>query len=71
MERSTKITNRESGILQLLQKGFSNKKISKETGVSVNTVKYHLKWIYKKLYAHNRVEAINKFKDINSKSHTR
>ncbi|HHE40132.1 MAG TPA: response regulator transcription factor [Candidatus Cloacimonetes bacterium] len=70
MERSTKITSTESGILQLLQKGFSNKKISKETGVTINTVKYHLKQIYKKLHAHNRVEAINKFKDINSKPHT-
>ena len=66
MERSTKITSRESGILQLLQKGFSNEKISKEIGVSVNTVKYHLKWIYKKLHANNRVEAINKFRDISS-----
>ena len=64
MERSVIITDRESCILQLLQKGFSNEKISKETGVSVNTVKYHLKCIYKKLQVSNRVEAINKFRDI-------
>jgi len=66
MEGSTKITSRESDILKLLQKGFSNEQISKETGVSVNTVKYHLKWIYKKLHANNRIEAINKFRDVNS-----
>lgn len=70
MERSIKITNRESGILQLLQKGFSNEKISKETGISVNTVKYHLKCIYKKLQVGNRVEAINKFREFDSGSYT-
>ncbi len=70
MERSVIITDRESCILQLLQKGFSNEKISKETGVSVNTVKYHLKCIYKKLQVSNRVEAINKFRDIHSESYT-
>ena len=59
-----KITARESVILVLLKKGFSNQKISGETGLSVNTVKFHLKRIYKKLNASNRVEAINKFNEV-------
>lgn len=61
-----KITSRESVILELVKKGFSNEKISEETKVSVNTVKFHLKNIYKKLKVNNRVEAINKFNEISN-----
>jgi ATP/maltotriose-dependent transcriptional regulator MalT len=64
-----KITSRELAILGLLNKGFSNKKISGEIGITVNTVKFHLKKIYKKLDVINRVQAINKFnKIINQKT---
>jgi DNA-binding NarL/FixJ family response regulator len=71
MENSINITTRETRILLLLQKGFSNEKISQETNISVNTVKYHLKRIYKKLHAKNRVEAINKFNSINYKIYSK
>lgn len=64
MKKFLEITSRQSTILKLLKKGFSNEKISKETGLSVNTVKFHLKKIYKKLKASNRVEAINEFNKI-------
>ena len=64
MNENKKITPRELVILGLLGKGFSNKKISGEIGVTVNTVKFHLKKIYKKLDAINRVQAINKFNKI-------
>jgi len=59
-----KITPREIMILQHLKKGFSNQRISKETGVTVNTVKFHLKKIYKKLHVVNRVQAINMYNKI-------
>jgi len=55
------ISVEEEQILGLLQQGYSNQKISIEMGISVNTVKYHLKRIYKKLRAGNRIEAINNF----------
>jgi LuxR family maltose regulon positive regulatory protein len=71
MQNSQNITNRESTIMLMLKKGFSNQKISQETGISVNTVKYHLKRIYKKLQAQNRVEAINKFNSINLKTYSK
>jgi len=61
METKNLISLEEEQILLLLQKGFSNQTISKETGISVNTVKYHLKKIFKKLHAKNRIEAINNF----------
>jgi len=64
LKKNKKITTRELVIIGLLKRGFSNKKISGEIGITVNTVKFHLKKIYKKLDAINRVEAINKFNEI-------
>ena len=64
MNESVEITPREMMILQHLKKGFSNEKISVETGITLNTVKFHLKKIYKKLNVINRVQAINKFNEI-------
>jgi ATP/maltotriose-dependent transcriptional regulator MalT len=63
-----KITVRELVILELLKKGLSNEKISGETGITVNTVKFHLKKIYKKLHVINRVQAINKYNEIINKT---
>ena len=66
MKKAEFISKRESSIMILLQKGMSNKIISEETGISVNTVKYHLKKIYKKLHAQNRIEAINKYNKLST-----
>ena len=62
MRKITPITNQETEIMRLLMQGLSNEKIALATGISVNTVKYHLKRVYKKLQVQNRVEAMNKFK---------
>ena len=64
MKEIERITSRELVILELLNKGFSNKRISGEIGITVNTVKFHLKKIYKKLDVVNRVQAINKFNEL-------
>lgn len=64
MKEIEKITQRELVILELLNKGFSNKRISGEIGITVNTVKFHLKKIYKKLDVINRVQAIIKFNEL-------
>jgi len=52
-------------IIELLEKGLSNKSISQRCDISENTVKFHLKNIYKKLKVHNRLEAVCK---INKKN---
>lgn len=70
MNEIQKISSRELAILKLLKKGFSNEEISGETGITVNTVKFHLKKIYKKLDAINRVQAINKFNEITNQKTT-
>ena len=54
------LTNREYEILRLVAKGKRNKEISSELCISENTVEYHLKNIYKKLKARNRVEALTR-----------
>ncbi len=54
----------EITIILLLEKGLPNKSISDQFNISENTVKFHLKNIYKKLRAHNRMEAIYKYNQI-------
>ena len=51
------LTNRERNILQLVAKGKSNKEIAALVCVSLETVKSHIKNIYKKLNVKNRVGA--------------
>lgn len=44
--------------LQLLAQGSSNKEIARIMGVSVNTVKYHLKLLFRDLRVDNRTRAV-------------
>ena len=50
-------TTAEQRIMQLLAEGHSNKKIGKECNLSVNTVKTHLRHIYRKLGVNDRTQA--------------
>ena len=45
--------------LELMAQGHSNKEIGRVMGVSVNTVKYHLKQIFTELHVDNRARAVN------------
>jgi DNA-binding NarL/FixJ family response regulator len=54
------LTNREQEVLQLLTKGYSNKAISAELGISFDTGRSHLKNIYHKLHVNCGKEAIAK-----------
>lgn len=67
MKEIQKITSRELAILKFLKEGFSNEKISNKTGITINTVKFHLKNIYKKLDVNNRVQALNKLNELLNK----
>lgn len=53
------LTEREKEVLQLLATGLTYGKIARELGVSPETIKMHLKKVYRKLNASNKVEAIN------------
>lgn len=45
--------------LELMAQGHSNKEIGRVMGVSINTVKYHLKQIFTDLHVDNRARAVN------------
>ncbi|MBI4743730.1 MAG: response regulator transcription factor [Actinobacteria bacterium] len=51
-------TLREKEILDLLAKGFGNRRIANRLEISEKTVKNHVSSIYKKLYCHDRGSAV-------------
>jgi DNA-binding NarL/FixJ family response regulator len=52
------LTSRETELLGMLANGWSNTQIASRTGISENTVKYHLKNLYDKLEVRNRAMAV-------------
>ena len=54
------LTNREKEMLALLSKGNSHKMIASASGISIETVRSHLKKIYDKLHVHSQTEALSK-----------
>jgi DNA-binding NarL/FixJ family response regulator len=54
------LTQRESEILNWLVKGYSYKMIATETNLNVETVRSHLKKIYRKLQVRSATEAVYK-----------
>jgi DNA-binding NarL/FixJ family response regulator len=55
------LTRREHEILELLSKGYYYKEIGSNLGISMNTVRTHLKHIYEKLHVQSRKDATLKF----------
>ena len=49
------LTRREQQVADAVARGLSNRAIAEEFGVSIETVKHHLKTIYDKLAMHSRV----------------
>lgn len=58
------LSSRELEILQLLKSDLSGPAIADQLVVSLNTVRYHTKNIYRKLGASTRLEAIQRAKEI-------
>jgi LuxR family transcriptional regulator, maltose regulon positive regulatory protein len=58
------LTDSELGIVKYLPEWLSNKEIADQLYVSVNTVKTHLKSIYRKLDVTSRTDAIARAKDL-------
>ena len=57
-----KLTTRENEVLSLLAKGLNRDEIAAKLFVSPETVKMHIKNIYKKLKAKNKIDALIKMK---------
>jgi len=56
-----KLTPREQEVLTLLAKGYLYKEIAGNLGISINTLRNHLRTIYDKLHVHSRTEAAVKY----------
>ena len=59
------LTSQELKVLQLLEAGYTNKQISLELSITLNTVKYHLKNIFGKMGVKNRTQASRAMRDSN------
>jgi len=57
-ENKFALTDREREILNLIAQGYSNQQIEKNLYISINTVKKHLKNLYRKLDVSSRTQAI-------------
>lgn len=61
-DENSLLSPREKEVLEWLAKGLVYKEIAQHLGVGAETIKMHLKNIYKKLHVQNKIEALNKFK---------
>lgn len=53
-----RLTRREEEMLELLSKGLNNREIGQVLGIAEDTVKTHLKGLFRKLEVSNRAEAV-------------
>jgi DNA-binding NarL/FixJ family response regulator len=58
-----RLTVREVEVFALLRLGLSNKRIARQLGLSLPTVKTHLAHIFRKYGAESRLEAICRSQD--------
>ncbi len=64
------LTKREHALLTALAKGHTNKELATEFGITVNTVKFHLRNLFDKLSVRNRAQAIAFYYSSNAGSAT-
>ena len=63
VEANARLTAREREVLDLMAEGLLYKEAADRLGLSVDTIRAHLRNIYKKLRVRNRTEAILKLAD--------
>ena len=59
-QETSHLTDKETAILQLLVKGYSYKMMAAELGVTIDTVRFHIKKIYDKLHVHSAAGAVSR-----------
>jgi DNA-binding NarL/FixJ family response regulator len=58
------LSPRQRDVLRLLADGRTNTEIADELFISVNTVKFHLRCIFRELGLHNRVQAAQRYAEL-------
>jgi LuxR family maltose regulon positive regulatory protein len=64
LEVESPLSERELEIIRLIESGFSNQEIGEKLFVSLNTIKTHIKNLYRKLEVQTRTQAIAKAKKM-------
>ncbi|QNK57457.1 response regulator transcription factor [Paenibacillus sp. PAMC21692] len=62
--KTAALTEKEIKVLRLMTKGLSNKEIADQLNIAAETVKWHLKNAYRKLNVSNRVQALQRVKEL-------
>jgi DNA-binding NarL/FixJ family response regulator len=60
-EKENQLSAREQAVLDCLARGLPYKQIGDELGISINTIRSHLRHIYEKLHVQSRTEAVAKY----------
>jgi len=58
------LTGQETRIVQYMAEGLSNRQIAETLHITPETVKYHLKNVFRKLDVNNRVRALQRAKEL-------
>jgi LuxR family maltose regulon positive regulatory protein len=61
------LSKRELEVMQLIEKGFSDRQIADKLVISLSTAKTHVHHIFAKLNAKDRLQAVNRAKDLQLK----
>jgi DNA-binding NarL/FixJ family response regulator len=59
-----RLSDRERAVLVALAEGQQYKEVADQLGISINTVRNHVKHIYEKLHVNTRLEAVRKFNRV-------
>ncbi len=59
-----KLTRRQMQVLELAASGKFSREIAQELGITLSCVDFHLLKAYERLGARNKIEAINKMRDV-------
>ena len=60
-ENQSLLSQREQAVLDCLAQGLAYKQIADQLGISINTIRTHLRHIYEKLHVQSRTEAVAKY----------
>ncbi len=60
-EKQNLLSEREQAVLDCLAQGLAYKQIGDQLGISINTIRTHLRHIYEKLHVQSRTEAVAKY----------